>query len=656
MSWIQKLSDTYDQVKKSPSITSDALLPVGYINSQVNIEVCIDGSGEFLRARVLEDDDALTPIPCTEGSAGRAGSRPTSHSLCDKLQYVAGDFDAYGGAVTSGFKKNPKEPFEHYIDLLARWCGTYPDPLLEAVLAYVKKERLIRDLVAHKVLPIDTDGMLVKRADKEAKIGWPIWKSLVQSQSPEAASVRWVVESVDIQEPRVWKSQMLQASWAEHSLSLVSRHDLCMASGIETSISSNHPKGIRYSSDKAKLISANDGQGFTFRGRFTDKTGAQACGVGSEVTQKAHNALAWLIARQGVRTDTQVFVCWAVSGASLPKPLAPANDIWAEEIPDKGATVAIEDEGFTVDYSRDAGQRFALKLRRFIKGYADRISPTEDIVVMGLDAATPGRMSIIYYRELLGSEFLERLEAWHWSAVWWQRYTRPLSQGTSKNGKTEVVWRVSSPSPKGIAETAFGLRLDDSLKKATVERLVPCIIDGRQIPWDLVARCVGRVSNRVGMERWAWEKSLGIACALYRGFFIRHFDLEKRREYSMALDDECTNRDYLYGRLLAIAEHVEGIALYAGGESRPTTAERLMQRFSDRPFSTWLTIEKALQPYMQRLHNIRPGFLVNMNRCLDDVHALFDPVDYTCETRLSGEYLLGYHCQRRVLKKRVDNA
>lgn len=125
----------------------------------------------------------------------------------------------------------------------------------------------------------------------------------------------------------------------------------------------------------------------------------------------------------------------------------------------------------------------------------------------------------------------------------------------------------------------------------------------------------------------------------------------------MALEEDRKTRDYLYGRLLAIAERIEEVALNVGGESRPTTAARLMQRFADRPFSTWRNIELGLQPYMQRLQGKRAGFLTNCKKELDTVMAAFSPDDFTSEKPLTGEFLLGYHCQKQDWrdKKETNN-
>lgn len=127
----------------------------------------------------------------------------------------------------------------------------------------------------------------------------------------------------------------------------------------------------------------------------------------------------------------------------------------------------------------------------------------------------------------------------------------------------------------------------------------------------------------------------------------------------MALDRDRKTRDYLYGRLLALAEHMEGRALNVAGEDRETNAAKLMQRFADRPHSTWLTIETSLTPYKVRLRAKRPGFLLGVEREMDEVINNFSPDDFLLDQRLTGEFVLSYHCQRYALwtgsKNEKDN-
>ena len=123
----------------------------------------------------------------------------------------------------------------------------------------------------------------------------------------------------------------------------------------------------------------------------------------------------------------------------------------------------------------------------------------------------------------------------------------------------------------------------------------------------------------------------------------------------MALEQERASRDYLFGRLLAVAEDIESYALYAAGEkARETSAARLMQRFADRPASTWRTIELSLRPYISRLRATRPGPLHKKESLLDEVVTRFEPQDFLTDTPLSGEFLLGYHCQRQALRQREE--
>ena len=75
-----------------------------------------------------------------------------------------------------------------------------------------------------------------------------------------------------------------------------------------------------------------------------------------------------------------------------------------------------------------------------------------------------------------------------------------------------------------------------------------------------------------------------------------------------------------------------------------------MQRFADRPASTWRTIEPALRPHISRLRVLRPGSLHKKEVLLDEVTCLFKPDDFLRDTPLSGEFLLGYHCQRQALR------
>lgn len=624
MSWIEKLYKTYEQGLEVSRTSEYPLMPVGHTTQQAHIEITVDPHGRFVNATVVQKEKATTMVPCTEASGGRAGSKPVNHPLCDKLQYVAADFVAKGGEVTSGFARDVEQPHRDYISSLSQWCASnFGHPKLKAILAYVRTGIVTQDLITAGVLHIRPDGMLLEpweppegeKATKPSVYESPIFKVLADQRD---AFIRWRVESPGATGTGTWEDDELVKAWTGYQASQQSKRGLCMVTGEETILAEQHPAKLRNAGDKAKLISANDSSGFTYRGRFTDPD--QACGVGFEVTQKAHSALRWLMdgrRQQAFRNGKdQVVVTWAVSGTPVPDPLLSTF-----------ALLGLEESESTLAqiYHGDAGQAIGQRFSKRMAGYQSAMGNLDDIVVMGVDSATPGRMAITYYRELNGSELLARVNHWHKTFSWYQNYSK-------------TVKFIGAPSPRDIAEAAYGLRLDDKLKKATVERLLPCIIDGQPVPRDLVDCTIRRVCNRVGLEHWEWIKCLGIACALYRG-------THETEHFKLTLDMERKTRDYLYGRLLAIAEHIENNALYLSGETgRATSAEKHMHRFSTRPHSTWLQITKDLDPYQRKLKSNREGFHRNMKRLVSEVTAQLGD-RFTDDSRLSGEYLLGYHCQ-----------
>ena len=264
MSWIQRLYETYEQVGQLPNQTGTRPWPLAHYSKRAHIEIAIDSSGNFRRARKLEFTESATLIPVTEASVGRSGSKVAPHPLCEEISYCARDFPG-------------KEEKKHvaYIANLERWCeSANGHPKAKAVLAYLTRGILWTDLLREEMIPMVVEGARTKEKIKDAKI-----------------FVRWRVESQDELATGTWEDTKLLEAWTAYDQLQNPKNGLCMVLGEEARLCKNHPKFIRHSGDGAKLISANDESGYTFRGRFTDKTGQQACGVSYEVTQKAHNAL-----------------------------------------------------------------------------------------------------------------------------------------------------------------------------------------------------------------------------------------------------------------------------------------------------------------------------------------------------------------------------
>lgn len=69
-----------------------------------------------------------------------------------------------------------------------------------------------------------------------------------------------------------------------------------------------------------------------------------------------------------------------------------------------------------------------------------------------------------------------------------------------------------------------------------------------------------------------------------------------------------------------------------------------MQRFADRPFSTWRNIELALKPYESRMRagsEKSVAILMKRRKTLDEVMSVLDTIEErTSDAPLTGEFLL----------------
>ena len=654
MSWMQKLYRTYESILEQ-GVTDDTepLTPVGHTIQNAHIVIVIDGQGNFQTARVMPPKTAIL-LPATESSENRtSGEAP--HPLADKIQYVAKDYVDYGG--------EKKAYFDGYLKQLKAWCESpFAHPKVQAVLHYVAKGRVVADLVEAGIFQLDSGNKVLNKWEAEGDAP-PIFSVLPKTKGEiefGSALVCWQVEIAGDVHSQTWTDKTIQQSWADYAASEKAEKGFCLVQGEEAVISTMHPAKLRHTGDKAKLISSNDTAGYTFRGRFA--TAEEAASVSADVSAKAHSALRWLISRQGIRNGDQVTVAWAISGKPVPSPMKDISteldwadmdnwDISAVENPDEIAAQRLpENLEASPDWSVNIGRAAAQIIKKKLHGYQAELKAHEQISLIMLDSATPGRMALTYYQEFLPADYFANLDAWIDDFSWYQRYSIEVQNGKKNDKRTQ--WRFVPPSPYSIAEAVYGKSLSDTLKKQLYARLLPVIAGGISvpIPEDLVRQSFQTACNSNGCENWEWQRNIGVACALYKGWRARHHDLSQRRTYPMSLDTQNRSRDYLYGRLLAVAEKTESYALYLAGEKRATTAERYMQRFAEHPFATWRNIELALKPYQERLRNNGKD---TGAQAIGEIMELFATDDFTCDDKLSGEFLLGYHCQKMEIARRI---
>ena len=189
-----------------------------------------------------------------------------------------------------------------------------------AIYLYLKRNTLIHDLVDKAVIKLNEQNQI---DDTE------VFREL---HSRKHLYVLLYVQRMRIflnkRPDECWKDRTLQDCYIEYVRSQENEKDLCYLTGNIEGIWYLHPKKIRNDGDTAKMISADDSKNFTYRGRFITKE--EAFAVGNETSQKLHNALKWIIRKQGTFFDTLAIVSWESNQLSVPKWDADTDTIASE--------------------------------------------------------------------------------------------------------------------------------------------------------------------------------------------------------------------------------------------------------------------------------------------------------------------------------------
>lgn len=644
MNWVKELCELYEknkgiagEVKEGRYGEGLILLPIYHTTVKAQITITIDEEGGFIRADLVNEAESLTIIPVTEKSASRTAG-VEAHPLCDNLKYLAADYMDY---VLTEKDKDYSVNYGSYIKGLEEWAQSdFSHEKVRAVWKYIKKERLMKDLIEAGVLIVNDEGK-VPAKEKINKINQSelfVRFRIQNNWNPEQS----LLAGTDGLTPaECWLDRTLQGAYIEYCDSRIQQCDLSYLTGERVPVTYLHPKKIRNEGDGAKLISANDGENFTYRGRFASKE--EAFSIGYEDSQKAHNALKWIIRKQGRNWNGITLVTWESNLQDIPD--------WCRD--SDAVCDAYESEDFwdneeeikEISLTEETGMADAARLQRAIEGYAGKLEADSNMYLMAFDAATTGRLAIMESQKQSSSRYLENLLYWHETCSWIQ----------IKYKDKKYYEYYGMVGIKDIANILYGtesqgnLTLKGSNEKMYAEvckRLIACILQRRRLPADMVHLAVRRASSPASYENQLnWKRTLALACS-----FIKKQSEERREKeaWTVALDKNNCDRSYLYGRLLAVADRVEFLSMDRD-EKRETNAKRYMTAFSQQPFRTWKVLEERLKPYQSRLGE---GQRIFYEHLIEEIFWLFETGDFEKNESLSGIYLLGYHNQAYDLRKK----
>lgn len=569
----------------------EPLVPVSHMIANADAEIRLNKDGEFIEAVKLskKDTDIKTIIPVTLESANRtsAGSSKLPHPLEDRLRFLA---------------KGSTGDFDKYLNGLKEWEDFSQHPKLTAIRKYIEGGGILSDLLGAGIVKTDSAGSLPPREEK--------------------LFIRFSVLNTGDNDEAYLDRSLFESFIGFYKTKLGGEKGLCALSWDEdATLTEFHPKGTLSYAYGAKLISANDSDGFTYRGRFTKPN--EAVTISYQASQKAHKALCWLTANQGVRIGKRTFLWY--------KPV-----IQADERP------LIKFGAFSGFAASEPGEivNFRQQLQSSLRGYKNPLHADDRVIVTALEAATPGRLSVTYYNELGAYDFAERVNNWYES----MKYN---DEGHSPNLETIVEYAFGS-------ERGGKVKADDKLKAKETQRLLHCVVDGERLPEHIVRALVQKFGRPL-----CCKEVKNLICLRSTAFAaVKKYRNEKfKEEWDLALDKNCTDRSYLFGRLLAIAEKLENDT-YDENErgKRQTNAVRLQAAFSQRPMAVWRTLEEKLIPYKTSLKKNKPGLEIGYEKQMNEIFDAVSPSDEELNRPLSELYVLGYYHQRTELYRKKSES
>jgi len=655
MSLESDLIETYDTVSGHEPEGVDKIAPVAhhYFSIRQAIDITINQNGEFIDAEVNAKLTGKTLLAVTEESASRTSSAAavTPHALNDNLMFMTSQH----GTGTNSENKS----YDAFMSQLSGWAEKEDTPVsVKAVYRYLKHHDPIDDMLERGKLPAEKDGQI--DISKYMKY-----------------TVRWkVISSSDDAIEQTWLDPAVLQSWTEYYLKCretTGLNDLDAMTGAYCDVERVHPKPISaYGNSKLISTATKEDSTLHYKGeRFNQAD--QILQVSYLSSQKMHNALSWLVSTQGISISKsslpsatsndkpKFIVCWEPHF----EPSRYEEDNLLKEMFldtfDWGIADDVKDNKVSYQSLRDV-----FKKKLYMQS-DDPISQHKVSIFM-IDRSGDGRLSPVLYRSFTVEDFFHRIDHWQSECCWFvydKHAKKTVIQSISLFNIARCAFGVERENEKGIPY----LDVNEDVFKDTISVLLRSVLDSRTLPISFIQRIASQASSP---ERFAgnkaykwknWNLILRTACALIHQ---SHMETNSRKgEKDLELDRDNTDRSYLFGRLLAVADRVENYALYKKnktkvsddgeekGTQRDTNAMRLWSAYAAHPYTCFVNLRKCIAPYLSSLPYKSRKFYEDE---MQEIITKLDMHDRRLNHPLEPEYLIGFYQERASLFNKQDKA
>lgn len=574
------------------------LSPYGYSQEKISYALMLSKDGQVVDVQPLLDTSGKKPVPKSMSvpQPEKRTSGIKSNFLWDKTSYVLG---------VSASSKRTVEEHAAFKELHQQALKDEADPGLNALLLFLSTWHPAR-FDSAPFSPEMLDSNVVFRLDGDA---------LFLHQGTAAQAVR----------------ARLLAPGADSGRGGIEPPATCLVTGQADEIARLHPaiKGVNGAqSSGASLVSFN-------LESFNSYDKAQ--GDNAPVSEQAAFAYTTMLNhllrrdehnRQRISVGDATVVFWA-EAPTAEQAVATENWLAAMWSPD------------TKGDDRQEAERVRRSLELLAKGRpVSDIDPQLDegtrVFVLGL-APNASRLSVRYWITDSLGVFAQRL----------REHAHDLALEPSPWKTAPSVWRLvlsTAPSrgdpPKGKVEDVPPLLAGE---------LMRAILTGQHYPRSLLANAVMRMRADGDIN--------GVRVALCKAVLAREARLPSSHDFNqevpVSLDLLSTNPGYVLGRLFAVLEGAQRLAL--GTQVNATIRDRYYGSASATPALIFPVLLRNTQNHMSRIRKDKPGAAVNVEK---DIQEIIDKLPGSFPKHLGmqdqGRFAIGYYHQAQTRFAKAD--
>ena len=566
----------------------------------MNLEITITPEGKFVRADKLYDHDVYQRRITKNPEAAKDGSILPAET---NVAPVTSESCARQGVSPAPHALCDKLKYfdpagKHrvrYMEQLGEWVSSdYSHPIAEAVYKYVGGGTVMSDLKKYK------DSKTFSYTDNDM--------------------VRWRVEGLKGEDPECWKNKNLRQKYIDYQESLSKGKEasgFCHITGKRTYVCEKYPRSAIYR--KHKNLSAME---------FGNNAG-EYFEVGQDVIDKFQASSRFLRTYYGSAIGDSTVITWCTNGEDL---------VGAEK---------------PLFFSSEREFKLPFEYRKALKNYCDmeldKMEEDTDVITAIFHVIDPdkGRICVPLYDKQAARTYFDNLRKWDGSLCWAD------SQGNIRTLAIPYILKCAHSIVNGeeekISKSGFKLVSRD------LHALIDARIHGLPFPRPVADKIISRAMRfeTIGQAD-VRRRIINAACAVYRKTV---FDASGE-EVSMMFNPDSKDRNYLFGRLLAILERIERIAdinKKSSSDSKgpePMVIKKHLQ-YIFRPMDTVNEVilnldrnvfTKLSQKNRAYFRNLISDVLAALNECGEDLNKPLDP-----------SHLVGYSLQKTDMsRKKTD--